>query len=338
MELLVDQVVVGGGYTTGAGGNNGGAGNAGSYSPVEGYAGGANAVNTTSASGGGGGGSSSVGQTAQSGGPASGGSGTSNSITGTAVTYAAGGVGETDGGNSGTAGGANTGDGGGGGGNPNTGNAGGSGIVVLKYTPAAPSAIFTSNGSGTLSGLNSAFGDALVLISTTSFSGQTSIEITSNIDNTYSEYIFRLVNFVSDTANSLFVFQCSIDGGSNYNLTTTSTFFLARHTETNSTAQLGATTAYMQNQGTSFQNISYDTKNDADAAHSGELHLFNPSSTTFVKNWYYRAQEMIHNGTGGTASNFVAGYWDTTSAVNAIKFQLAGSGDIAGTVKMYGVK
>ena len=66
--------------------------------------------------------------------------------------------------------------------------------------------------------------------------------------------------------------------------------------------------------------------------------MFNPSSTTFVKNWYYRAQEMIHNGTGGTCTVFSAGYWDTTSAVNAIKFQLEGSGDIGGKIKMYGVK
>ena len=201
---------------------------------------------------------------------------------------------------------------------------------------AGGNAILTSNGSGTLSGLNSAFGDALKLISTTSFSGQTSIEITSNIDSTYSEYIFRLVNFVSDTANSLFVFQCSIDGGSNYNLTTTSTFFLARHTETNSVASLGAVTSYMQNQGTSFQNISYDTKNDADAAHSGELHLFNPSSTTYVKHFYSEAS-VVDGSTVSTLNHyFVGGYINQTKAIDEIQFKMS-SGNFDGTIKLYGV-
>ena len=202
---------------------------------------------------------------------------------------------------------------------------------------AGGNAIFTSNGSGTLSGLNSAFGDALKLISTTNFTDQTSVEITSNIDNTYSEYIFKLVQFTT-AAVSYFQFQNSIDGGSNYNLTTTSTFFAARHTETNSVADLGAVTAYMQNQGTTFQIISYDTKSDADATFDGELHLFNPSSTTFVKNWYFKGQEMIQNGTGGTNTTYVAGYWDTTSAINAIKFSMYGGGNLSGTIKMFGVQ
>jgi len=142
----------GGGYVTGVGGDDGGSGNEGSYDPVEGYDGGPNRVNTTIASGGGGGGSSSAGQTAQSGSDASGGSGTSNSISGSAVTYAAGGIGCTDNSGAGTVGAANTGNGGGGGGadpSSNNGYAGGSGIVILKYIlpkPGDSSIVFDGTG------------------------------------------------------------------------------------------------------------------------------------------------------------------------------------------------
>ena len=114
----------GGGYN--AAGGTGGAGNAGSFSPVEGYVGGAGA----NGAGGGGGGSSGAG-TGNSAGQV--GPGTSNSITGSAVTYATGGLGMTDSGGGSASGGANTGDGGGGGGGNPAGGAGGSGIVIVKW-------------------------------------------------------------------------------------------------------------------------------------------------------------------------------------------------------------
>jgi len=140
----------GGGTDTGYGGT-GAAGNSGSYSPVEGYAGG---NGNNGANGGGGGGSSVVGTAAGSSAGGAGGAGTSNSISGSAVTYAAGGGGggnstagtggSSIGGNGGqgnpasqaTAGSVNTGSGGGGAGGFETtlsGGAGGSGIVIVRY-------------------------------------------------------------------------------------------------------------------------------------------------------------------------------------------------------------
>ena len=122
----------GGGANGGSGGGGGGSpagpggtGNAGSYTPVEGFAGGAGGATF----GGGGGGSAGAGTSGTTGNNAAGGAGTSNSISGFAVTYAAGGRGGSLTFGPGTA---NTGNGG------NCSNntappAGGSGVVIVRY-------------------------------------------------------------------------------------------------------------------------------------------------------------------------------------------------------------
>ena len=132
----------GGGAGQHPGTRNGGAGNAGSYSPVEGYAG--TTVNADSPEYGGGNGGGSSGTMSYATTPPTPTNGTANSISGTSITYATGGQGGAGNGNgaTGAAGSANTGNGGGGGagkGSPyqNTpGGAGGSGIVIIRYAMA----------------------------------------------------------------------------------------------------------------------------------------------------------------------------------------------------------
>lgn len=69
---------------------------------------------------------------------------------------------------------------------------------------AGGNAIFTSNGSGTLSGVNSGFGDALVLIATQTADDSASLSFTSGIDSTYDEYIFMYFNIQPATNNAFF--------------------------------------------------------------------------------------------------------------------------------------
>lgn len=112
----------------------------------QGYDGGDTLNNSISQRGGsGGGGSAGAGSTRSSGGGAGGGPGTSNSITGSAVTYAAGGAGGSVGSNAnGSSASSSTGNGGNGGGSPSSGNAqyiggsGGSGVVIIAYPDIYP--------------------------------------------------------------------------------------------------------------------------------------------------------------------------------------------------------
>jgi len=160
-----------------------------------------------------------------------------------------------------------------------------------------------------------------------------SMSFTSGIDNTYKLFIFKFTNLNPATDAANFMFQSSTDGGSNYNVATTSSFLKASHTEagTNSFAyDTGSDAA----QSTSFIKLVDSMGNDADSSCSGEFHLFNPSSSTYATNFYSRIS--MHMDTSGSGDHFCAGYINTTSAVDAIQFKM-NSGNFDGTIKMYGV-
>jgi len=174
----------------------------------------------------------------------------------------------------------------------------------------------------------------LTLISTATASDASSVEITSGIDSTYDEYMFVFTDINPATDDTHFSFQTSIDGGSNYNVTTTTTYFRAYHTESDSSG-LGQQAVMDQAQGTAFQNLYESGANDADASLAGELHLFSPSSTTYVKHFYSRVTGM--GSSPFTADAFVAGYFnDADDDINAIQFKMS-SGNLDGVIQMYGI-
>jgi len=156
-------------------------------------------------------------------------------------------------------------------------------------------------------------------------------------DGTYKEYQFHFVNMHPASNDVNFQFNVSIDGGSNYNVAKTTTRFTVLHSEDDSSH---AALAYEANrdlaQGTGDKIIMNGVGNVADESCSGLLHLYEPASTTFVKNFEVRG---IQNRSDNTSEDaFGAGYINTTSAVNAIIFKF-GSGNIdTGTIKMYGIK
>jgi len=191
--------------------------------------------------------------------------------------------------------------------------------------------LFQSDGSGTLSNVNSAFSADLKLLSTETASGASSLSFTSGIDSTYDVYIFKFIDINPATDATRFQFQCSTDGGSNYNTTVTSTTFKAYHTEADSNA-LAYDTETDQAQGTSYQDIQGDIGNASDECGVGELYLFAPSSTTYVKHFYSTVQ--AYDSAPQSRETFAAGYFNTTSAINAISFKML-SGNFDGVIKMY---
>ena len=178
--------------------------------------------------------------------------------------------------------------------------------------------------------------DGITLISSQTASASASISFTSGLTSTYKAYKFVFVNIHPATSNIIFQFNFSTDGGSNYNVTKTTTFFRARHREDDSATALAYNTSEDLAQSTGFQTLVFDTGNDADDNNSGEMCLYNPSSTTYVKHFISRISNT--NITAQAGDNFIAGYANTTSAVNAIQFKMS-SGNIAdGIIKLYGVK
>ena len=156
------------------------------------------------------------------------------------------------------------------------------------------------------------------------------------LDSTYPIYVFKFINIHPATDNANFLFQTSTDSGSNYNTTLTSTFFYAYHFENDSATTLTYDTNFDQAQGTAFQRIIDAIGNLADESGSGTLYLFNPSSTTFVKHYTSNCNSYV-DGTFST-NYFGAGYYNTTSAIDAVQFKMSSGNMDAGTIKLYGIK
>ena len=161
-----------------------------------------------------------------------------------------------------------------------------------------------------------------------------SVSFTSGIDSTYKLYIFKFYDVNPATDAALFTFNGSIDAGSNYNVTKTSTFFRAIHDEGDSTAALQYMTANDEAQSTAFQDIVESLGSGADESAAGELFLFNPSNTTYVKHFYSTTQS--YHDSDFSMQGFAGGYFNTTDNIDAIQFKMS-SGNMDGVIKMYGV-
>jgi len=174
----------------------------------------------------------------------------------------------------------------------------------------------------------------MVLISSQTASNSASISFTTGIDSTYKEYQFWFIDIHARTDDVLFHFNLSTDGGSNYNVTKTTTFFIAYHAENDTDTTLAYVTSFDLAQSTSFQNINYQLSSDAEDSLSGSLNLFNPASTTYVKHFITNTNIVHSNPYSMNA--YVAGYGNTTSAVNAVQFKMS-SGNMDGTILLYGI-
>jgi len=178
----------------------------------------------------------------------------------------------------------------------------------------------------------------LTLLQTQTASSSASISFTSNIDSTYPIYVFKFINIHPSGSNPDLQFNMSIDTGSNYNVTKTSTFIVSYHLESTGATTLGYDTGHDLAQSTSFQALNPKIGGGSDECGCGTLTIFNPSSTTFVKHFMFSGVTHSHSGFPASYRNLVAGYGNTTSAVDAVQFKMD-SGDIdSGTIKLYGIK
>ena len=200
-------------------------------------------------------------------------------------------------------------------------------MALVKYNNNSISAITTA---GQLAS------GSLVPISEQTASGSASISFTTGIDSTYPIYKFEYNSLHPSTDGVYLQFNLSTDGGSNYNVTKTSASFHAFHNESDTVTSLSYDTVGDLAQSTGNQYISNNIGNDNDQTVSGTLFLFNPSSTTFVK--HYISNTNASHQSEYTINTYVAGYGNTTSSINAIKFIMTSGNIDAGTIKLYGIK
>ena len=176
----------------------------------------------------------------------------------------------------------------------------------------------------------------MTLLSTATASSSASLSFDSTyINSDYLIYKFEFINIHPATDNTDFMFNVSIDNGSNYNIAKTTTTFQAYHNEAGNDQALNYETSDDLAQGTGFQQLLKNLGTDNDQNSSGFMSLFNPSSTVFVKHFIADGNSYNHNDY--TNQNFTAGYANTTSAVNAIQFKMSSGNIDAGQIKLYGL-
>jgi len=180
-----------------------------------------------------------------------------------------------------------------------------------------------------------AAGGAMNLLTTETASSDATISFTSGLDSTYKEYVFKFINIHPETDGATLEFQGNAAGGSGYNETITSVTFDAEHSEGDA-ASFSQGLGRDQANGTAFQNLTMNgISSDSDHGIAGTLRLFNPASTTFVKHFIYIGCSI--NVGDYLSYEFVSGYFNTTSAIDEIRFKMD-SGDIdAGIIKLYGI-
>jgi hypothetical protein len=173
----------------------------------------------------------------------------------------------------------------------------------------------------------------LVHIQSQTASNSASISFTTGINSTYKEYQFYFIDIHPRTDDVNFTFNLSTDSGSNYNVTKTTTAFLSYHNESGTDSGL-AYTNFSLAQSTSYQVLSNNIGSGADETCVGSMSLFNPSSTIYVKHFITSMNRYFYDNY--SANVFVAGYGNTTSAINAMDFKMS-SGNFDGTIAMFGV-
>ena len=176
----------------------------------------------------------------------------------------------------------------------------------------------------------------LTLVTTQTASSSSTLSFTS-ISNAYEEYVFLVTNIhpSSDASDNAFRFQGSTDGGSSYGVTKTTTHWRAQHREDAASADVAMGGAFDSEQATAHQWLAENVEADNDGSICAIIHLFNPSETTHVTHVMARTVPM----TPAPSVQFahVAGYFNTTSAINAMQFSLASGNMDSGTILMFGV-
>ena len=176
---------------------------------------------------------------------------------------------------------------------------------------------------------------SMTLLQTQTASSSSTIDFTSNIDSTYDVYCFKFIDIHPATDNVQFSFQANVSGGSGFNETITSTFFTAYHNEADDNEGITYAGSYDLAQSTSFQPLTYQIGNDNDHSSNGHLCIYNPSSTTFAKHFIARISANTYHDY--ERDSFVAGYFNTTSAIDEIQFKMSSGNIDSGVIKLYGI-
>ena len=200
---------------------------------------------------------------------------------------------------------------------------------------------YNNNSISAVSSVASMPSGALVPIKTLTASSSATLSFVDGsdgvvLDSTYPIYVFKLINIHPSASDAFFEINFSTDSGSNYNVAKTTTLFNAYHNESGSATGLNYNSSHDSAQNTGGARLVTSQGNGNDESFSGEIFLYNPSSTTFVK--HFMSRLSTHGSSSYLYDFYSAGYGNTTSAIDGVKFAYASGNIDAGKIKLYGIK
>ena len=199
-------------------------------------------------------------------------------------------------------------------------------MALVKYNNNSISSVTATAGLAS-GGLN-------LITTNTISSGVSSSSFTSNINSTNDTYLFKFINI--HPATNAAVLQVNFrDGSSAFDATKTTTHFFALHYESDSSTAFNYDTGQDIAQGTGYQPITNAVGNGNDESASGELYLFSPSSTTFVK--HFIARSLIYHEGDSAIDSYTGGYCNVTAAIDGVDFKFSSGNIDSGVIKMYGL-
>ena len=192
--------------------------------------------------------------------------------------------------------------------------------------------------AGLMGAAGASAGADVVLLSTQTASDSASLSFTSDIDSTYGEYIFKFYNLNPATDSASFTFQVNIVGEDGYNdVAINSVQFQSYHEDGTSggdASSFGVRDNSLDNEA-SYQILKDEIGNGTAEQASGEMHLFNPASTTYAKHFFSRI--VSYNPSDNIEDAITAGYLNEGGAVDDVQFKMS-SGNFDCTIHMWGVK
>ena len=199
---------------------------------------------------------------------------------------------------------------------------------------AGGNAVFTSDGSGNLSGMNSGLSSGRILLRTQTASNSASIDFATNITSTYDIYIFTIINVKPATDTAYLQMNTSTNSGTAWGQTNMTTSFSASNRSEGGSGSFAYQSDRDEGNGQPVK-ITSECGGGADEGGSLVMTLYAPSSTTYVKQ--FQSQSQIYQSSNYAQTDYVGGYINTASAINGIQFYFTSGNISVGTFKLYGV-
>ena len=223
----------------------------------------------------------------------------------------------------------------------------GDALQLNTWKDSGGNTILETDGAGTLTTVNSSLdiGGGPKLLQTQAVTDTASVSFTSYLDDTYDHYMIMWTDVRPATDSANFTFQGSTDSGVSYNTTMQTSMTRCYHLDGGqNSANFLYDTGSDQANGTAFQKLAEELENgyvQNDQAYprpgaSGIMHLYNPSQTIYVKQFY--AQMQNYYAGSGTNSLFLAGYFNTLSPINALQFKMSSGNITNAKIKLYGIR